>query len=376
MVHLLLRRRAPVESGADGAGRKDGEIAFRARDAALQPSSPQPYYRRVKFSCDRCGQKYFSVDEPVPGQRYSVPCVVCGGALLLKGGDFPALPTVAVDPEPAFGQGSIPDATAEEPLGLALAPAARPEPRVVPQRPLPRRARRTRVAPVGRSAARATGIVLATAAAGILVFVGVQRLLSAPGQPRTDSGAGGDPPVAPAPVGDVDSPTFVPPHAASSPPSPAASSAPSSPAQKPPPPSPGPGAPRARVGPGKPMPAAAAGAGRPAAPASSPPPQTASSTRPTLERVTTAIAAKRPELDACFRESQKVEPELRIGRGPFHLRLTVNPDGIVTETEIDDPVVQNAVLGACVRAVVRGLVFPMFKGEPVQMRVPLAPGGE
>jgi len=92
--------------------------------------------------------------------------------------------------------------------------------------------------------------------------------------------------------------------------------------------------------------------------------------------VAAAVAAKRLDFDACFQESLRGEPDLRIGRRTLDLKLSVIPEGIVTQIEIDDPVIQNAALGTCVRGVVRGLVFPIFQGEPVQMRVPLTLGGE
>lgn len=72
----------------------------------------------------------------------------------------------------------------------------------------------------------------------------------------------------------------------------------------------------------------------------------------------------------------KEEPGLRIGGRSLHLMLTVNPSGIVTQTELDDPAIRDAALGACVQSAVRGLVFPMFTGEPVQIRVALALGGK
>jgi hypothetical protein len=49
----------------------------------------------MKFVCDRCGKRYSSTDEPVPGKLYRIPCK-CGHVILVRGnatgGVTPAFP--------------------------------------------------------------------------------------------------------------------------------------------------------------------------------------------------------------------------------------------------------------------------------------------
>ncbi|HET6921531.1 MAG TPA: hypothetical protein VFI16_00155, partial [Anaeromyxobacteraceae bacterium] len=60
------------------------------------------YTRLVKFTCPRCGKKYASADEPVPGRVYSLTCR-CGTKITVKGPEArtPGAPV----PEPSPGKG-------------------------------------------------------------------------------------------------------------------------------------------------------------------------------------------------------------------------------------------------------------------------------
>ncbi len=301
--------------------------------SATERSSPLPrppartyHDAAVKFSCDRCGQRYFSVDEPADGQRYTLPCVVCGGLLLLEGGQFPALPTDGIDPKADPGRPRAPDATGAEPMVLALAVETRPDAPAAaaqPRRPAPEH---PRVAATRRRSpmARPVGLVLATAVAGALVFAGAQRLLGQQ-RPATSSLDRAGPPAAREGQSGTPerTPTIV-------------------------------------MGP-----SAIADA-----------PAVAGPWRTIQERAIAAVAARRSQLEACVRESLKGAPRPPgLDARSVVLVLTVDPGGIVSRAAIDDPSIGNGATGTCVRAALSGLPFPTFEGEPVEVRVPLTLGG-
>ena len=43
-----------------------------------------PYDSKVRFTCSRCGKRYASTDEPVPGRIYAIGCK-CGHTIVVKG---------------------------------------------------------------------------------------------------------------------------------------------------------------------------------------------------------------------------------------------------------------------------------------------------
>jgi hypothetical protein len=96
--------------------------------------------------------------------------------------------------------------------------------------------------------------------------------------------------------------------------------------------------------------------------------------RPTQEDVAAAVAAKRPAFDACLQESQRNEPGLVAGGLRVTLLVTVDPSGIATSPQLDDPVLQDTVLGGCLRNVARQILLPAFAGERFQVRIPLKLG--
>lgn len=122
--------------------------------------------------------------------------------------------------------------------------------------------------------------------------------------------------------------------------------------------------------------AAAAARAHPAEPVTRAPAKSADPRLPTAEGVAAAVAADRPAFDACVQESLRDEPGLAVAGLQIDLVMTVNPSGIVTSSEIDDAALQETALGRCLRSAVRGLAFPAFEGEPLQVRIPLKIAGE
>jgi hypothetical protein len=321
--------------------------------------------------------------------------------VLLKGADFPALPTSAPDPRAAPGHGDAVDAVGEEPLAFALAAVAargapaRPRPPGVPSRgqaPPPRRW--TTVVAAGT-------VALATLGAGFLLLVGGPNPGARPAAPApigasattTPGGEAPDPHAAPS--------SATRPAAPSTPPAPSsqegggaappamdaptkavqipravatASPAPSSPAPRPAPlpPAKRAAAPVARKGPGPSAPGAAAAA--PPAAASAPEAPSAAAARATADQVVAqAVAARRPAFDACVREWAREEPGLWVPGRRVDLLLTVQPSGTVTSPRIDDPALEGTALAGCLRGAA-GKPFPPFDGDPVQLRIPFRLG--
>ena len=133
----------------------------------------------MRFSCARCGQRYSTVDEPGAGREYRVPCVACGAMLVLKGGEFPALPTAASGPGAAVGPAAASDASAEEPLRLALGPMVHD--RAAPRRGAPAAARKVEPgAHRWTRVAAGAGVALATAGAALFLVLGGPASEAAP----------------------------------------------------------------------------------------------------------------------------------------------------------------------------------------------------
>jgi hypothetical protein len=96
--------------------------------------------------------------------------------------------------------------------------------------------------------------------------------------------------------------------------------------------------------------------------------------RLTPEEVAVAVAARRPAFEACLEEAQRNEPGLLSGGLSVAVVVTVNPIGIATAPQVDEPQIQDTALGGCLRNVARMLLFPAFEGEPFQARIPLVMG--
>jgi hypothetical protein len=91
---------------------------------------------------------------------------------------------------------------------------------------------------------------------------------------------------------------------------------------------------------------------------------------PGPEQVDAAIQASRTDFDACAREADASGSPL--GSRRVALTLTANPSGIVTAPRLDDPGLDAAPAGTCIRAAARKLVLPAFTGSPVRIRVPIS----
>ncbi len=74
----------------------------------------------MRFSCDRCGKRYATADEPVPGRVYKLPCRRCGHAIVVRVPSAVVAP-LAAPPLPPGNPGSF-EPELEEPARPARTP--------------------------------------------------------------------------------------------------------------------------------------------------------------------------------------------------------------------------------------------------------------
>jgi DNA-directed RNA polymerase subunit RPC12/RpoP len=77
----------------------------------------------VKFSCERCGKKYATAEDPAPGRVYKLKCKACGHLIVVKAS------TLAASPPEAAPAGATP--TEPQPLPPPLE-SSTPEPAEIP----------------------------------------------------------------------------------------------------------------------------------------------------------------------------------------------------------------------------------------------------
>ncbi|HYQ81913.1 MAG TPA: AgmX/PglI C-terminal domain-containing protein, partial [Anaeromyxobacteraceae bacterium] len=106
-----------------------------------------------------------------------------------------------------------------------------------------------------------------------------------------------------------------------------------------------------------------------------PPPAAPVRTELTSAEVGASIRASAKAFDACVAEAARNEPNLQVVGRRVGLYITVNPSGVATGPHIDDAQVDESVLGACLKATARKMVFPAFQGEAFQVRIPMVLGG-
>lgn len=350
------------------------------RSETLPRPGDRPYDRPVRFRCARCGQRYSTTGQPASAPPHRLTCLVCGGVVTLKGGDFPALPTSPPDPRHEARADVIYDAAAEEPLGLALTPMAVEEPR----RPQHRSSTAARAPALLSSRLR----IAAGGAAALAAMVGLFLWLRQPASETPPAAARPAAPAAAIPgealtggAGAGEAPRASAQSLARGVPAGAASPSPGKLAPLPPPAAAG--KPAASISEGRhetppppPHPASAPDqkAGGSAAPAPPTGGRSGPQARSVADRVVPdALAARRSALDACAQEWAREAPWLWVAGRRVEVSLIVDPSGAVTSCALDDQDLDGSSLGACLRKVL-GKPFPPFEGEALQVRIPLRLG--
>lgn len=94
----------------------------------------------MKFSCDRCGKKYATADQPQPGRVYKVTCKACGHLVVVRGPGSAAAAEPHRAPHEATAELSVttPTPSGSMPLSAGAAGVV-PLPAAEPQEPAPPR---------------------------------------------------------------------------------------------------------------------------------------------------------------------------------------------------------------------------------------------
>lgn len=84
------------------------------------------------------------------------------------------------------------------------------------------------------------------------------------------------------------------------------------------------------------------------------------------------IAEVQPGIESCIASALRREPNLRLGK--VVITATILPSGPVQKAVFDKPAIADTDLGACLRRVIKGIVFPAFSGGPQDVEIPLVLG--
>lgn len=84
------------------------------------------------------------------------------------------------------------------------------------------------------------------------------------------------------------------------------------------------------------------------------------------------IAEVQPGIENCIASALRREPNLRLGK--VVITATILPSGPVQKAVFDKPSVADTDLGACLRRVIKGIVFPAFSGGPQDVEIPFVLG--
>jgi len=118
-----------------------------------------------------------------------------------------------------------------------------------------------------------------------------------------------------------------------------------------------------------------------ATPSASSPPPPADLSAPEVQRpgltaseVRAVVGSYRQALDTCVADWRDWLPEADVSGLKVELFITVTPTGAVARGELGNLDVDRSVLGDCLKAVGKKMVFPRFSGEAFTVRVPLVLG--
>jgi hypothetical protein len=93
----------------------------------------------------------------------------------------------------------------------------------------------------------------------------------------------------------------------------------------------------------------------------------------TADQVRRRLDEHKPALQGCVDEAVGRDPGLRVGR--IHVATTVAPSGEVTAARIDQRIVDESPLGACLKRATKRILFPQFAGSAFDMDIPIVVRG-
>jgi len=100
-----------------------------------------------------------------------------------------------------------------------------------------------------------------------------------------------------------------------------------------------------------------------------PPAAAPAATGLTAEEVHRKLDENKPALQGCVDEALQRDSSLRVGK--IHVTTTIAPSGQVTAARIDQNLVDESPLGACLKRATRKIVFPPFAGSAFDVDIPI-----
>jgi hypothetical protein len=90
---------------------------------------------------------------------------------------------------------------------------------------------------------------------------------------------------------------------------------------------------------------------------------------PPQEEIARVVGKVQPAFKACIEQALRKNPKLRDGK--VVLTATVGPSGSVKDVTFDRADLKGSLMGACLKARAKRMVFPAFSGEDVEVEIPL-----
>jgi hypothetical protein len=90
------------------------------------------------------------------------------------------------------------------------------------------------------------------------------------------------------------------------------------------------------------------------------------------EAVERAVDANRSAFGACVTRAVRQDPALRVADRKATLLLTIQPTGAVSDAWVAEADLERTALGRCLAAAARRIAFPAFRGDALDVSVPLA----
>jgi predicted Zn finger-like uncharacterized protein len=90
---------------------------------------------------------------------------------------------------------------------------------------------------------------------------------------------------------------------------------------------------------------------------------------PPQEEIARVVGKSQPAFKACIEQALRKNPRLKDGK--LLLTATVGASGVVKDVSFDRQDLKGSLVGACLKARAKRMVFPSFSGDDVEVEIPL-----
>ncbi|HEY0093781.1 MAG TPA: AgmX/PglI C-terminal domain-containing protein, partial [Archangium sp.] len=90
---------------------------------------------------------------------------------------------------------------------------------------------------------------------------------------------------------------------------------------------------------------------------------------PPQEEIARVVGKSQPAFKACIEQALRKNPKLKDGK--LLLTATVGASGVVKDVSFDRQDLKGSLMGACLKARAKRMVFPAFSGDDVEVEIPL-----